>query len=65
MGRKKRPLREGFEDRNVVIRRGRDSDFAFFYFSVIFGTAVYLIATAVCKSIFTDALTANVLSYIF
>jgi len=62
MSRKRRPLREGFEDRNIIIRRGKDSDFAFLYFAVIFGTAVYLIATAVCKGIFT--VTTDVLSYI-
>ena len=58
-------MRDGYEGRRVVIRRGRDHEFAFFYFSVIFGTAVYLIATAVCKSIFTDVITVDVLSYIF
>ena len=58
-------MRAGYEEHNVVIRRGKDAEFAFFYFSVIFGTAVYLIATAVCKSIFTDVLTTDVFSYIF
>ena len=62
--RKKR-LRSGYSERNVVIRRAKDSDFAFLYFSAIFGTTVYLIASAVCKGIFTEALSADVLFYLF
>jgi len=65
MSRKHLPRKAAYENRNVIYRQAKDGNFAFFYFSVIFGAAVYLIATALIKGIHTELVPTSVLSFLF
>ena len=55
---------KGYENKNVVIRRGKDSPFAFLYFSAIFGAVVYLVAAAICKGLLSETVPASLFSFV-
>lgn len=47
----KRVSGKGYENRNVIRRKRRRGNAAFFLFSALFGAAVYLIASAFFHSV--------------
>ena len=56
---------EGYENHNVVLRRGRDGQFAFLYSAFLFGAAVYLLAHAFFKGLWADVLPVSAVSFFF
>lgn len=47
----KRVAGRGYENRYVVVRRGRRRDLAFFFFLTVFAGTVYLLASAFFRAI--------------
>ncbi|MBP5404416.1 MAG: hypothetical protein J6Y74_00480 [Clostridia bacterium] len=62
--RDRRTCGKGYENKNVVIRRGKDSPFAFLYFSVIFGAVIYLVAAAISKALLTESIAVSLFSFV-
>ena len=45
----------GYENKFVIVRRRRKGEYAFFFFLLLFGSAVYLIAHTVFRSLFFES----------
>ena len=46
----KRVSGKGYENRSVIVRKGRRRDYPFLFFLLLFGSVVYLIAFALFRS---------------
>lgn len=46
----KRVSGKGYENKSVIVRKRRGRDYPFFFFLLLFGGAVYLIASALFRS---------------
>jgi len=64
MKKRKRVCDRGYENKNVAIRRAKDGAFPFLFFSALFGAAVYLVASALCKAALAEILTVNAFSFV-
>lgn len=56
---------KGYFNTNVIVKKRRKKDFSFFLFAVVFGVAVYLLATVVFKSVFGDYIPLGAFSVAF
>lgn len=56
---------KGYENQYLVVRKGRKGkgEYAFFFFLALFGGAVYLIASAIFRSLLIAPIPASILLY--
>ena len=56
---------EGYESKNIIVKKGKRNGGAFLFFLMFFGAAVYLLSTVVFKSLFGDFLPISAFSFAF
>ena len=53
---------KGYENKYLVVRRGKKREYAFFFFLLLFGGTVYLAASVIFRSLLFEEVRASVFS---